>query len=150
MIDENIIEGYSMEFQIASEMVSLIEKEFGVNIPLIELAYITLHLVSTNEIWSRKLNAIIICDFDESIITFIKNKIFKHLSEKIRFCGSYTYQEFIFGLTKNLEEIDFIITTATLADKTDIPLINISPTMGEKDIDNLYEYIDQLKIFNNT
>lgn len=149
MIDENIIETYPLEFQMASEMINVIKNQLGLNIPLIELAYITLHLSSTKEIWSKKLNAIIVCDFDESVISFIKNKIFKHLSEKIRFCGSYTYQEFIFGLVENLHQIDFIITTATLADKTEIPLINISPTIEQKDINNLYEHIEKLKKLNN-
>lgn len=148
MIDENIIEAYPLEFQMASEMINVIKNRLGINIPLIELAYITIHLVSTKKAWNKKLNGIIVSDFDESIINFIKNKIFQNLNENIRFCGLFTYQEFIFGLIEDLEKVDFIITTATLADKTDIPLINISPTLEQKDIQNLCERIEQLNIFN--
>lgn len=150
MIDENIIEAYPLEFQMASEMINIIKNELGLNIPLIELAYITLHLVSTKKAWDKKLNVIIVCDFDESIITFIRNKIFENLNENIRFCGSYTYQEFTFELVEKLEQVDLIITTATLADKTEIPLINISPTIEQKDIHNLREHIEKLKKINNT
>jgi len=98
---------------MSMEILDVLKKELDLNVRLIELVYIAMHLVSTRELWNKKLKAIIVCDYDQSIINLIKNKIFTYLSEKISFCGSYTYQEFTFGLVENLEEIDFIITTAS-------------------------------------
>jgi lichenan operon transcriptional antiterminator len=147
-IDENVIKVYPLEYQMAKEMIDVIKKGLNSNVKLIELAYITMHLVSIKEVWNKKFNTIIVCDFDESIISFIKNKIFTYLSEKILFCGSYTYQEFTFGLVENLDKIDFIITTATLAGRTNIPFAIISPTMEQKDFINLYEHLEHLKIEN--
>lgn len=143
-IDENIVQSYPLEFQMATEMLNVIKEDLNLNVNLLELAYITMHLVSTNEIWSKKINTIMVCDYDESIIMYIKNKIFKRFSEKIKFCGFYTYREFVFEKAENLEKIDLIITTATLANKTNIPLINISPTIEQEDIVNLYEDLKQL------
>lgn len=143
-IDENIVQSYPLEFQMATEMLNVIKEDLNLNVNLLELAYITIHLVSTNEIWSKKINAIMVCDYDESIIIYIKNKIFKHFSEKIKFCGFYTYRDFVFEKAENLEKIDLIITTATLANKTNIPLINISPTIEQEDIVNLYEDLEEL------
>lgn len=140
-IDEKIVETYPIEYEMAKEMANVVEAELNLHVELIEIAYITMHLVSTKEIWNRKLKTIIVCDYDQSIINFIKNKIFAHLSERISFYGFYTYQQFTFELVENLEEVDFIITTATLAGRTDIPFVKISPTMGEKDLINLYEYL---------
>lgn len=147
-IDANVVKTYPLEYEMANEMQNVVKKELNLNVRLIELAYITMHLVSTKEIWNRKFKTIIVCDFDQSIINFIKNKIFAYLSEKISFCGVYTYQEFTFGLVDNLEEIDFIITTATLAGRTNIPFGIISPTMEQKDFINLYKHIESLKISN--
>lgn len=147
-IDENVIKTYPSEFKMAIEMLDIVKKELNLNIRLIELAYITMYLVSTKEAWNKKIKTIIVCDFDQSIISFIKNKIFTYLSEKISFCGSYTYQEFTFGLVENLEEIEFIITTATLAGRTKIPFAIISPIMEQKDFINLYEHIESLEIGN--
>jgi lichenan operon transcriptional antiterminator len=144
-IDENIIKTYPFEYKIACEMRNVVKKELGLEVTLIELAYITMHLVSTKEMWSKKLKTIIVCDFDQSIINFIKNKIFTYLNEKISFYGFYTYQEFTFGLVENLEKVDFIITTATLAGRTNIPFAIISPTMEQKDFINLYEHLENLK-----
>ena len=148
-IDENVIKIYPFEYKMSMEMLNILKKELDLNVRSIELAYIVMHLVSTKELWNKKFKTIIVCDFDQSIISLIKNKVFTYLSEKISFCGFYTYQEFTFGLVENLEEIDFIITTATLAGRTNIPFAIISPTMEQKDLINLYEHLESLKIPSN-
>lgn len=145
-IDENVIKTYLVEYRMSMEMLNVLKKELDLNVRLIELAYICMHLISTKELWNKKLKTIIVCDFDQSIISLIKNKIFTYLSEKISFCGSYTYQEFTFGLVENLEEIDFIITTATLSGRTNIPFAIISPTIEQKDLTNLYEHLEILLV----
>ena len=147
-IDTKVIQTYPSEYKMAVEMLNVIKKELDLNVKLIELAYITMQLASTKDIWNKKLKTIIVCDFDQSIIDFIKNKIFKFLSEKILFCGFYTYQQFTFGLVENLKDIDFIITTATLAGRTKIPFAIISPTMEQKDFINLYEHLEYLNPHN--
>jgi lichenan operon transcriptional antiterminator len=145
-IDENIIQTYPSENKMAIEMLNVVKKELDLKVKLIEIAYITMQLVSTKEVWNKKLKTIIVSDFDQSIISFIKNKIFIYLSEKILFCGFYTYQQFTFGLVDNLDEVDFIITTATLAGRTKIPFAIISPTMEQKDFINLYEHLEELNL----
>lgn len=147
-INKDVTQTYLLEFEMATEISHIIKKELNLNTSLIELAYITMHLVSTQNIWSYRLNTIVVCDFDESIISFIKEKIINYLGEKIKFYGCYTYNQFKFQAEKNLKEIDFIITTSTLADITNIPFVQISPTIEQKDIINLYEYLDNLKKFN--
>ena len=144
-IDENLIQIYPSEYEMSMEMLNVVKKELGLNVRLIEIAYITMQLISTKEVWNKKLKTIIVSDFDQSIISFIKNKIFTYLSEKISFYGFYTYQEFTFGLVENFGEIDFIITTATLAGRTKIPFAIISPTMKQKDFINLYKHLEDLK-----
>lgn len=79
-INEDIIENYPFEFQMANELATIVKKKLNLDMQLIELAYITLHLASVNELWNKKLKTIIVCNYDECIISIIKNKVFKYLS----------------------------------------------------------------------
>lgn len=143
-INENIEKTYPVEFKMSAEISGIIKDELNANVRLIELYYITIHLVSIHNIWCRKLNTIIVCDFDESIISYIKNELVNYLGYKINLCGCYTYQEFIYRDKKALEKIEFIVSTSTLADKTNISFVQINPIIEEKDITNISAYIDYI------
>jgi lichenan operon transcriptional antiterminator len=147
-IDENIIQNYQLEFKMANEISYIINEQLNLDTNLVELAYITLHLVSICNICRTKLNTLIVCDFDESIITYIKEKIRNNIGEKIKIYDCYTYQQFKFEDQKKLESIDLIVTTSTLADITNIPFIQVNPIMEEKDIINLHDYLYHSKKFN--
>lgn len=147
-INDDITQNYYLEFIMSNEISYIIKEQLNLDINLVELAYITLQLVSICNICREKLNTIIVCDFDESLITYIKEKIINNLGEKIKIYDYYTYQQFKFENQKKLESIDFIITTSTLADITNIPFIQVNPTMEEKDIINLQEHLYNSKKFN--
>lgn len=112
---------------------------------LIDLAYITIHLVYICGLWKYKLNAVIVCDYDESILNFIKDKIKNSFGKKIEICRFYDYQEFMYENKENLKKVDFIITTSTIADITNIPFIRINPEIEQNDIDMIAEYLDSYK-----
>ncbi|RII35874.1 hypothetical protein [Clostridium chromiireducens] len=40
---------------MAKEMINVVKKELNLNVSLIELAYITMKLVSSREIWIKKI-----------------------------------------------------------------------------------------------
>ncbi|MFW2487408.1 PRD domain-containing protein [Clostridium chromiireducens] len=42
-------------YQMAKEMINVVKKELNLNVSLIELAYITMKLVSSREIWFKKI-----------------------------------------------------------------------------------------------
>lgn len=144
-INEDVINNYPLEYKMAMEMSYIIKEVLNLDMNPTELSYITMHLVATNEFWNKKLNTIIVCDFDECIITLIKNKVFKYLGEKIQFCGCYTYQQFIIQSEKGFKQVDLIITTSTLAGRTKIPFIQISTLVDLKDILNLHEYLEHFE-----
>jgi lichenan operon transcriptional antiterminator len=143
-IPYDIIGKFPLESKMASKLSELLDKSLNLNTNLTELAYITLHLVATNELWKQKLNTILVCDFDESVISLIKNKIIKYLGEKLFFYGLYTYAEFIKEKDENIQQIDFIITTSSLADITKIPFYRITPEFDVKYILELEKYIDSI------
>lgn len=43
---------------------------------------------------------------------------------------------------ENLEKIEFIISTSTIADITNIPFIRINPEIEPNDIDMIAEYLE--------
>jgi lichenan operon transcriptional antiterminator len=92
-----------------------------------------------------KLNTAIVCDYDESILSFIKDKIRNAFGEKIDIFRIYDYQEFMYEKEEKLKKVEFIISTSTIADITNIPFIRINPEIGQNDIDMINEYLDNQK-----
>lgn len=144
-INEKVTEVYKREFKMATEMAQIIKRELDLNMELIELAYITIHLVSICKLWRYSLNTAIVCDYDESIISFIKDKIKNHFGDKINISKNYTYWELVYGDQENFKDIDFIITTSTIADITKIPFIKINPEIESNDINMIAEYLENYK-----
>lgn len=143
-ISENISYIHPLEFKMASEISEVVKNKLNLSVNSVEVAYIAVHLAAAQKIWSKKLNTIIVCDYDESIISYIKDRIVGQLEYKIKLSGCFTFWQFILGEKETFKDVDFIITTSTLADKTNIPFIQISPIMEQKDISNLYEYTEYL------
>ncbi|GFZ32092.1 hypothetical protein CSC2_26180 [Clostridium zeae] len=144
-IDEKVVKSYKTEFKMANEITLIIKKKLNLDVPLIDLAYITLHLVSMCGIWKYKLNTVIVCDYDQSILSLIKDKIQNAFGERVEVCGFYGYQEFMYEDEENLKSVDLIITTSTIADITNIPFIRIKPEIDQNDIDMIVEYVNGYK-----
>ena len=144
-ISEKITETYKTEFKMAIEIAHIIKGKLNFNVELIELAYITIHLVSMCGIERDKLDTAIVCDYDESIISFIKDKLDNNFREKIKISKLYDYQEFMYENQEKLKKIEFIITTSTIADITNIPFIRINPEIEQNDIDMISEYLNNYK-----
>ena len=144
-INEKVTQTYKTEFKMATEIEHIIKMKLNLNMKLIELAYITIQLVSMCEMWIYKLNTVIVCDYDESIVSFIKDKVRNAFGEKIDVFRIYDYQEFMYEKEENLKKVEFIITTSTIADITNIPFIRINPEIEQNDIDMISEYLDNHK-----
>lgn len=145
-IDEKVIKGYKTEFKMANEITPIIKEKLNLDMELIDLVYITIHLVSMCGLWRYRLNTIIVCDYDESILSFIKDKIKNCFGEKIEICRFYDYQEFMYENKENLKKVDFIITTSTIADITNIPFVRINPEIEQNDIDMIGEYVESYQV----
>jgi len=144
-ISEKVTQTYETELKMATEITHIIKKRLNLDLELIELAYITIHLVSMCGMEIYKLNTAIVCDYDESILSFIKDKVRNAFSRKIDIFRIYDYQEFMYEKEENLKKVEFIITTSTIADITNIPFIRINPEIEQNDIDMISEYLDNHK-----
>ena len=141
-ISPKIMQTYKVEFKMATEISHIIKNKLNLNMELIELSYITIHLVSMCGMRLYKLNTAIVCDYDESVLSFIKDKVRNAFGEKIDIFRIYDYQEFMYEKEENLKKIEFIISTSTIADITNIPFIRINPEIEQNDIDMITEYLD--------
>ncbi|HEX9026106.1 MAG TPA: HTH domain-containing protein [Clostridium sp.] len=144
-ISEKVMQTYKTEFKMATEITHIIKKKLNLDMELIELAYITIHLVSMCGMEIYKLNTAIVCDYDESILSFIKDKVRNAFGRKVDIFRIYDYQEFMYEKEENLKKVEFIITTSTIADITNIPFIRINPEIEQNDIDMISEYLDNHK-----
>jgi len=114
-------------------------------VPEDELAYIAVHLAAIYKNWCQKLNTVIVCDYDESIISYIKSRILNQFEDRIKVVSCITFRQLISGKTEVYKDVDFIITTSSVADKTNLPFVQVSPVMDQKDFDKLF---DQIIYFN--
>lgn len=143
-IQNHVEKVHPFEFKMASEMAGIVKEKLNLHVPSVELAYIAVHLAAASKIWSRKLNAVIVCDYDESVISYIKNRIVRQLENKIKLTGCLTFPQLTAGDQEVLKDVDFIITTSTVADQTNLPFVQISPIMDQKDFDKLQRAVNRM------
>lgn len=143
-IVENISHIHPFEYNIASEVVSIVKEKLDLVVPPIEVDYIAVYFAGIYKLWCRKLNAIIVCDYDECVISYIKNRIISQLEDRIKLSACYSFGQLIYSEKEVFKEVDLIITTSTVADKTNIPFVQISPVMDQKDLSKLIELIEDL------
>ncbi|MEC0180891.1 HTH domain-containing protein [Paenibacillus peoriae] len=143
-LNEDIGLIHPLESKMVSEISDIVDHKINLTVPAVEMGYIAIHLAAVYKLWSHKLQAIIVCDYDESILCYIKNKIASLVDDQVKLVGCYTFLQLISGEIESLQDVDLIITTSTLAGRTNIPFIQINPLMSRKDIKSLLDSIHAL------
>jgi lichenan operon transcriptional antiterminator len=143
-INENVEHIHPLEYKMALEISDLMVTRMNRKVPDVEIGYIAIHLAAIYKMWNKKLNTVIVCDYDESILSYLKNRIVSQLEEQIKVIALVDFYQVITGKLDELTDVDIIITTSTLAGRTDIPFIQINPIMDQKDIDHLLDAINSL------
>lgn len=109
-----------------------------------ERVYLTLHLIATRDQWVNPTRVMVVCDYDQGIWNYIENLIVARVKNRIEVISRHTYQEIALLKLPEIDQVEFIISTATLKDKTDLPLIVIKPEMIASDIDKTIANTDAL------
>lgn len=137
-------EGYRLEKSMVALLKDIIFSHWQLMISDVEVGYLTLHLVSTREQWTPPVQAMIVCDYDQGVRNYIDNLIVAKTKNRIEIVAWHTYQEFVLSDVPEIDRVEMVISTATLKDKTDLPLIVIKPEMLVGDIDKTVATIDAL------
>lgn len=138
---------YPFAFELAKIAKKTIEKYLDIIINEDEIANIALHVGSALERASysdeeKALKTIIVCTSGIGTSMLIKAKlenIFKEKLEIIKIIPSYLV-DYISAI-----DIDFVISTVPI-ELEDIPIINISPMLTDKEIKKIEKYIEYKRI----
>lgn len=141
-LEGSLEEEYEKEVRMARELIQIIRENLKLNMGEVEVTYIALLLAAMKKIKEHSLNMVIICDYDEAVISLIKVKVKSNFGDKIKLHNIYSYQQFKYEANKT--KVEFIISTSTLADITDIPFVIVNPKMTSRDIENIREAIATL------
>ncbi len=150
IIASDIKAKYPFAFELATIAKNTLEKDLDIKIDENEIANIAIHIGGALQRTSHKenkkvLKAIIVCASGIGTSMLIKAKIeakFDKRIEILKVIPSYLI-DFIGVL-----DVDFIISTVPI-DIKNIPVINVSPFLDEKEIMIIEKFIDTGKIYYN-
>lgn len=140
-IRESVLQLYPEASLLAKKLASLVLDQLGLLMGNKEMAYVTLQLAVVYESSSHKLHTAIVCDYDESVVSFIRHRLQHDFGEKIEIGRVYDYQEFMFAEVADLAQVELIISTSTIADITEIPFVRVNPEIEQGDLDRIADHI---------
>lgn len=148
IIAQDIKIKYPFAFELASIAKKTIEKDLNIEINEDEVANIALHIGGAVERASynnkdKVFKTIIVCTSGIGTSMLIKAKlenVFKEKLEILKVIPSYLV-EYI-----KVIDVDFVISTVPI-EIADIPVINISPILSEKEIKLIEKYIETGNIY---
>ena len=143
-LDLDLKESHPLAHELAAVLEKIILERWGLALGTREMGYLTLHLAARQESWQTPIKAMIVCDYDQSVRNFIEYLIVAKTRNKIEIIKWHTYQEFILGELPELDATQLILSTATLKDKTDLPMVLIKPDKINIDLANTILNIDTL------
>ena len=144
-ISESIKQYIQKSFILTQPLKEIVWNQLGLIINDIELVYIAIHLELMSKEWTAKLRTILVCDHDESIISYLRDRISHFFDEEITFVDHLSYLGFGDFMKLKTKNIDFIITTSNIADITEIPFVQISPIMDKYDVASIQTYLNHRK-----
>lgn len=121
--------------------------QYKINISPDELGYISLHfsgaLAKRREKLNKK-NILLVCASGRATAQVLKYR-FRH--EFSKYINKLDVSDYLMAISMDLNEYDLIITTIPLSLNTDVPIVEVSAYLYEKDIDNVMEYLKDKESF---
>lgn len=141
---------YPFAFELATIAKTTLEKDLNLEIDENETANIAIHIGgalqrSHENINEKSLKAIIVCASGVGTSMLIKAKLEAKFDKKIEILK--VIPSYLIDYVKVLD-VDFIIATVPVNIK-DIPVINVSPFLDDKEIKIIEKFLDTGKIYYN-
>lgn len=141
---------YPFAFELATIAKATLEKDLDLEIDENETANIAIHIGgalqrSRENINEKSLKAIIVCASGVGTSMLIKAKLEAKFDKKIEILK--VIPSYLIDYVKVLD-VDFIIATVPVNIK-DIPVINVSPFLDDKEIKIIEKFLDTGKIYYN-
>lgn len=136
----DIKEMYPFSFELASNIIPIIQNHYGIKVDESELSFIAIHLSVLLNSMNKKVNTAIVCSNDISESKLIELSIITKFSEKINFIGNFPIYQ-LDKLLLNESDIDLVITTIPYTSPNqNVAVINVSSQLTKNDIYNLENY----------
>lgn len=136
----DVKEMYPFSFELASNIIPIIQKHYGIKVDESELSFIAIHLSVLLNSMNRKVNTAIICSNDISESKLMELSIISKFSEKINLIGNYPIYQ-LDKLLLNESNIDLVITTIPYnPPNPDVAVIQVSSQLTKSDIYNIENY----------
>lgn len=134
---KDIMDNYTTEVNMANELNTLLQKQYGLTANIHEICYIALYLRAYSY---RKLTAIILCDIGESIGDNMERQIKDYCGEKIQIMKRMSLSEY----RMNPVSVDLLITgsrvyNVVLPEKTKV--IYVDYLLKEEDLKKIQDYL---------
>lgn len=126
--------------RVVQQLVDTIKAYMHLQLNQEEILYLSLCIYNVKKFWKKLQKIWIVTDYDESVIDFIKGNILNYVKSTYHLETIMTYQQFIFQEYTHLP--DLIISTSTIADKTDLRVLYVNMESDEK---VMAEYVQFLK-----
>jgi lichenan operon transcriptional antiterminator len=133
-ISANLLREHRAEAEMVKVFSDIVVQMSGLVMPHTELAYICLYLVNSRSEWRPTTRLYIVSDLDQSVIDYMIQMVITPLADKVQLIGMCTYQQFLHYPPANVDDIDFILTTSTMADKTEVPSLHFNLSMNSQKI----------------
>lgn len=132
---------YPFPYEIATEIIPIVKKEIGIQIPESEICYIAIHIALIFESNKQKINVAIICGSGLATAKIIEMRIKEYFNTRINLVGTYP----LYLLDKAIQDnqLDLILTSISIEPIKDIPIIVINELLSDNDIRNIEKYTNQ-------
>ena len=137
---------YPMAFEMAIITMQNLESEYGYEINLDDITYITLHFQASIERMKsklRKIKTIVICHYGVAAANLISEKC-RRLFYEIDVVSTYSVQEY---MSSTNIDCDLILTTEQIP-KCDKHTIYITPMLKESELDEIRKFVENKKVSN--
>ena len=129
-----------VEYEMAGEIIPIIESVTGIVITEIERAYIALHLSVIMEEIKEPLHVILVSNSASIVIQTLRSKLEKAFSSQIIIKGFYSTHQIDYAL-EQMKDIDLILTTHTLKQRVEIPVLSLHEMFTQEDWENVSKYL---------
>lgn len=137
---------YPIAFEMAVIVMQKLEKEYGYEIDLDDITYVTLHFQASIERMKskfRKVKTIVICHYGVAAANLISEKC-RRLFYEIDVIRTYSLQEY---MSSTNIDYDLILTTEQIP-KIDKHTIYITPMLKESELGEIRKFVEKKKINN--
>ncbi len=141
MLLADIKDRYPYSFELASVIIPIINKYLDVSISENELIYLAVHLAVILDNTNPKTNIIVICGSGLGTAQLVINRINNVFGNRINVL-SYGPSYKISKLLREYSNVNLIITTIPLNINLNIPVVQVSPLLDDKDIKAINSYLN--------